>query len=101
MLATGSFVSATTAIRVGTRCAELIVRRLPPLLRLALETSAGRGEPGAAEAAFRDEVIAVVRDSAEVSWREMRRGVDELDVFTRPGAPDGRALQSRPYRAKP
>jgi hypothetical protein len=54
-----------------------------------------------AAAAFRDELIAMVRDSAEVSWREMRRGVDDLDAFTRPGQPDGRALPSRPYRAKP
>ena len=101
VLATGSFVSATTAFRVGTNCLGLIARRLPPLVRLALRTSAGRGESGVAAAAFRDELIAMVRDSAEVSWREMRRGVDDLDAFTRPGQPDGRALPSRPYRAKP
>jgi hypothetical protein len=54
-----------------------------------------------AGAAFRDELIVLVRESAEVSWREMRRGVDDLDAFTRPGGLDGRALPSRPYRAKP
>jgi hypothetical protein len=79
----------------------LIAQRLPPLVRLALRTSTGRGESGVAGAAFRDELIAMVRDSAEVSWREMRRGVDDLDAFTRPVQRDGRALPSRPYRAKP
>ena len=101
MLATGSFVSAATAIRVGTNCLGLIAQRLPPLFRLALASAATRGEIGVAEAAFRDELIALARDSAEVSWREMRRGVDELDAFTRTGEPDGRARASRPYRAKP
>lgn len=101
MLATGSFVSAATAIRVGTNCLGLIAQRLPPLMRLALASSAAMGEPGAAPAAFRDELIALVRDSAEVSWREMRRGLDDLDAFTRPGQPDGQRLPSRPYRAKP
>jgi hypothetical protein len=101
VLATGSFVSAATAIRVGTNCLGLIAQRLPPLVRLALASAAISGEAGAAEAAFRDELIALARDSAEVSWREMRRGVDDLDAFTRAGEPDGRALRSRPYRAKP
>jgi hypothetical protein len=101
VLATGSFVSAATAFRVGTNCLGLIAQRLPPLVMLALRTSAGRGDTGVAQAAFRDELIALVRDSAEVSWREMRRGVDDLDAFTRAGDPDGRVLPNRPYRAKP
>ncbi len=100
VLAAGSFVSAATAFRVGTNCLGLIAQRLPPLIRLALASSGGRGETALAEAAFRDELIALVRDSAEVSWREMRRGVDDLDAFTRPGEPNGRAAPSRPYRAK-
>jgi hypothetical protein len=101
MLATGSLVSAATAFRVGTNCVGLFARRLPPLVRLALEGSTRRGEAGLAEAAFRDELLALARDSAEVSWREMRRGVDDLDALTRPDrrtAPPGPA---RPYRAKP
>lgn len=101
VLATGSFVSAATAIRIGTNCSGLIAQRLPPLVRLALASSSARGEAEVAQAAFRDELIALVRDSAEVSWREMRRGVDALDAFTRPGESNGRALPSRPYRAKP
>jgi hypothetical protein len=101
VLATGSFVSAATVIRVGTNCLGLIAQRLPPLVRLALASSAATGEPGAAQAAFRDELIALVRDSAEVSWREMRRAVDDLDAFTRPREPDGQRLPSRRYRAKP
>jgi hypothetical protein len=100
VLATGSFVSATTAFRVGTNWLGLVAQRLPPLVRLALVTSAGRDDTGVAQAAFRDELIALVRDSAEVSWREMRRGVDDLDAFTRAAEPSGPALPSRPYRAK-
>lgn len=101
MLATGSFVSAATALRVGTDCFRLIAQRLPPLIRLAIASSAPRSATGVAEAAFRDEVIALVRDSAEVSWREMRRGVDDLDALTRPSEANGSPGSSRPHRAKP
>jgi hypothetical protein len=100
MLATGSLVSVATAFRVGTNCVGLFARRLPPLVRLGLEGSAGRGA-GIAEAAFRDELIALARDSAEVSWREMRRGVDDLDALTRTGGQGVLAAPRRPYRAKP
>jgi hypothetical protein len=101
VLATGSFVSAATAFRVGTNCLGLVARRVPPLIRLALASSAGGGDAGVAQVAFRDELLALVRDSAEVSWREMRRGVDDLDASTRPSEANGRLAPSRPYRAKP
>jgi hypothetical protein len=52
-----------------------------------------------AQAAFRDDLIALARDSAELSWRELRRGVDELDAFTRPHEEPGGRPQ-RPYRVK-
>jgi hypothetical protein len=101
VLATGSLMSVATVIRVGTNCAALVAERLPPLVRTALEGSAGRSGAKMAQAAFRDELIALARDSAEVSWREMRRGVDDLDSLTRT---DDRAMAAgpyRPYRAKP
>ena len=101
MLATGSFVSAATAFRVGRNCLGLVAQRLPPLIRLALASSAAGADAGAAQGAFRDELLALMRDSAEVSWREMRRGVDELDASTRPSEAEGHLAPGRPYRAKP
>jgi hypothetical protein len=48
-----------------------------------------------AQAAFRDEMIALARASAEVSWRELRKGVDQYDALTRAGEP----AEARPHRA--
>jgi hypothetical protein len=101
VLATGSFTSVATAFRVGTNCGALVVERVPPLIRMALEGSIGRAGAQVAQAAFRDEVIALARDSAEVSWREMRRGVDDLDALTRSDGRTSAAAPRRPYRAKP
>jgi hypothetical protein len=101
VLATGSLVSVATAFRVGTNCVGLLVRRLPPLVRLGLEGSTERGGAGTAEGAFRDELIALARDSAEVSWREMRRGVDDLDALTRTDGQTGPTAPRRQHRAKP
>jgi hypothetical protein len=100
MLTTGSLVSSATAFRVGLSCIELWMERTPPLVRLAVTASLGGRETRKAQAAFRDDLIALARDSAERSWRELRRGVDDLDAFTRPGAEPG-ARPHRPYRVKP
>jgi hypothetical protein len=100
MLATGSLVSSATAFRVYASCLEKWVERTPPLARLAVRASVGGAEAGKAQAAFRDELIGLARDWAEVSWRELRRGVDDLDAFTRYDEEPG-ARPHRPYRAKP
>jgi hypothetical protein len=99
MLTTGSLVSSATAFRVGVSCLELVVKRTPPLVRLGLTASLGGRETRQAQAAFRDDLIALARDSAELSWRELRRGVDDLDAFTRPHEEPG-ARPQRPYRVK-
>ncbi len=101
VLATGSFMSVATALRVGTSCGALVVQRVPPLIGMALEGSIGRAGAKVAQATFRDEVIALARDSAEVSWREMRRGVDDLDALTRSDGRTSPVAYRRPYRAKP
>jgi hypothetical protein len=101
MLATGSWVTAATAFRVGASCLELLVQRTPPLVGLAVKASAGRAGTGRAQAAFRDELVALARDSAEVSWRELRRGVDDLDASTRPDEKHSELPPRRPYRVKP
>jgi hypothetical protein len=99
MLTTGSLVWSATAFRVGVSCIELWVQRTPPLARLAVTASLGGGETRKAQAAFRDDLIALARDSAERSWRELRRGVDDLDALTRPHEEPG-ARPQRPYRVK-
>jgi hypothetical protein len=100
MLAAGSLVSSTTAFRIWAGCLELWVERAPALARLAAEASLGGAGTGRAQAAFRDDFLALARDSAEVSWRELRRGLDDLDSFTRTGDEPGERPH-RPYRAKP
>jgi hypothetical protein len=100
MLATGSFVTSAAAFRVGAGCLELLVERTPPLMRLAVEASLGGAGTSNAQAAFRDDLIALARDSAELSWREMRRGIDDLDACTRPND-EPWAREHRPYRVKP
>jgi hypothetical protein len=99
LLATGSLVSSATAFRVGAGCLELLVERTPPLVTHALRASVGGAGSGRAQAAFRDDFLALARDSAEVSWRELRRGVDDLDAFTRNDEEPGERPH-RPYRVK-
>jgi hypothetical protein len=85
---------------VGAGCASLLRRRSGPLVGLAVRASVGAGDP-AAEATLRDELVALARESAELSWREMRRGVDAFDAYTRPIDPPRSASPHRPYRVKP
>jgi hypothetical protein len=51
-----------------------------------------------AEMGFRDEIIGLLRETAEISWREWRRGVDELDQLTRSGS---RVTPRRLHRVVP
>jgi hypothetical protein len=93
-------VGATTAFRVGAGCALLLRRRSGPLVSLAVKASFG-SDTGAAEATLREELVALARESAELSWRELRRGVDALDSYTRPIGPPRSDQPFRPYRVKP
>ncbi|MGZ4166756.1 MAG: hypothetical protein ACXVR1_14875 [Solirubrobacteraceae bacterium] len=69
-------------------------------MSLAVQASFGAGSR-AAEATLRDEIVALARESAELSWREMRRGVDALDASTRPVDTPRSGSPRRPYRVKP
>jgi hypothetical protein len=100
MLATGSVMTSATALRVSVSCLALLLDRAPPLVRLAVAASAGT-DSGRAQAAFRDELLALTRDAAEATWRELRKGVDDLDAFTRPGENHTAQAQGRPHRVKP
>jgi hypothetical protein len=93
MLAAGTLVGAVTAARTGSKCLLTVAVRTPPLVGAALRASAGAGT---AQATFRDELIELARDAAELSWRELRRGLDDFDARTRPDEPG----PLRPYRVK-
>jgi len=80
MLATSSVLTAATALRVGASCLELLVKRTPPLVRLAVLVSLDPADSSKAQAGFRNERVALVRGSTEASWRDLQRGVDDLDA---------------------
>jgi hypothetical protein len=84
MVATGSFVGVATAFRLGTSNLGLAVTRTPPLMMLAVKASSRSTDAANAQEAFHDEVVAFARESAEVSWLEVRRGIDQFDALTRP-----------------
>jgi hypothetical protein len=99
MFTTGCMVSAATAFRVGVGCLETWSESMPKLVKLGFESWEGKGSSGRAQAEFRDELIALARSSSEVALSELRRGVDDLDAFTRPK--EGQTARStRPYKAK-
>ena len=99
MLVTGAVMGAASVMRVGVGCLELWSQRMPALIKLG----DGLRDPQAAGSAagqFRDELLAIARDSSEIALRELRRGVEDLDTFTRPAEPPSPRTK-RPYKAKP
>jgi hypothetical protein len=84
MLTAGSAVSTATAFRVALGSFELLVKRTPPLVRVAVAASVGGPDMSKAQAEFRDDLLTLAHDSAELCWRELRRGVDDFDAATRP-----------------
>jgi hypothetical protein len=68
-------------------------------MRLGFESWEATGNSGRAQAEFRDELIAMARGSSEIALSELRRGVDDLDAFTRPEDAQTRG-STRPYKAK-
>ncbi len=103
LLATGALMSAASAVRAGSGCLELWSQRVPPLVRLAAELDEQpEGSPeqrDAMEGRVREELMAVARESAEIVMREIRRGLEDLDTFTR-SEQEGPGGAARPYRAK-
>jgi hypothetical protein len=100
MLTAGSLVSSATAVRVAVGCIELLAERAGPLVELAVTASVGRDDKRKAQAAFRDELMALAQDSVDISTRELRRGIDELDRCTRPEADEAGVRPHRPHRVK-
>jgi hypothetical protein len=100
MFATGCVMGTATVLRAGLGCVELWTERVPPLMKLGEESLEGKPDAARAEGHFRDELIAIARESSDIALRELRRGVEDLDAFTRPE--EERASRAeRPYRAKP
>jgi len=94
-------MSAATVVRTGIGCAELVARRAPGLMQLSTQTQGGSPRAAEAQARFRDELIALARDSSELALREIRRGIEDLDSFTRPEEDAESAPERRFYKAKP
>jgi hypothetical protein len=99
MLAIGFALGAASVLRTGSGCLQLWSERLPPLLQVGNETRPGRPDTGQAEGRFRDELIALARESSEIALRELQRGVYDLDAFTRPDEPPAEQSERR-YKAK-
>jgi hypothetical protein len=103
LLATGALMSAASAVRAGSGCLELWSQRVPPLVRLAAELDEGPAESpeqrSELEGRVREELMSVARESAEIVMREIRRGLEDLDTFTR-SEDQGPGGTPRPYRAK-
>lgn len=100
MLVTGSVVTGSTAVRIGIGGTSIAAQRLPTLCRLGLEGSLFATAPRAsAQSAFRDELIGLFGEVSELSWRELRRGVADLDELTRPRALAA-AAEPEPHRRR-
>ena len=93
-------MGAASVLRAGIGCLQLWSERLPPLMELGNQGRDGRCEGSKAEGQFRDALIALARESSEVALRELRRGLYDLDTFTRPDEPPADP-SARPYKAKP
>src|SRR5947209_16349173 len=96
-------MSAASAVRAGSGCLELWSQRVPPLVRLAAEldesAEGSTEERDAMEGRVREELMALARESAEIVMREIRRGLEDLETFTR-SEEEGPGGAARPYRAK-
>lgn len=97
MLVTSAFVGATGSVRATAGLAELAVRRTPTLVALGARATVETGaEADWAQAAFRDQLLTLYDDAAEIAWHQLRRARDELGVRSSPrgvpaapAAPDG------------
>jgi hypothetical protein len=93
-------MGAASVIRAGVGCAGLWSERAPSLAKLVAESREEAVSAGRAQAQFRDELLAMARDSSELALRELRRGLEDLDTFTRPEE-EHPGQPRRPYKAKP
>jgi hypothetical protein len=93
-------MGAATLFRVGVGCVGLWSEHASSLYSLGAEAREESDHSGQAWGQLRDELIAVARESSELALRELQRGLEDLDDFTRPDE-EPSPLPTRPYRAKP
>lgn len=100
LLATGSIVLATATVRTCSRSLKLCAEHSGSLVRLAAGYTSGSSSVPMSRQMFRDELLGLMRELADVSWHESRRAIDAVDLRTRSGftTPD---QPTRPYRVKP
>ena len=91
-LVTSTLVGAAGSARAGIGAAGLTVRRTPSLVALGARATLARGSQGArADAVFRDELLMLLDDVAELAWRQARRARLEIGERTSPnGTPQRR-----------
>ena len=93
-------MAASSVARVALACVELWSRRLPALVELDEKVRDPRSRARHEEGQLRDELLALARESSELALRELRRGLEDLDLFTRPDEPPAKQ-GDRFSRAKP
>lgn len=100
LLVTGSIVLATATVRTCSQSLKLCAEHSGSLVRLTAGYTSGSSSAPKSRQMFRDELLGLMRELADVSWHESRRAIDALDLGTRSGCttPDQPA---RPYRVKP
>lgn len=104
-LVTSTLVGAAGSARAGIGVAELTLRRTPSLVALSARATIARGRDAAtAEAVFRDELLTLLDDVAEVAWRQTRRSRLELAERTGPAeaevASSSNGARPRHHRVK-
>jgi hypothetical protein len=94
----GSTAMARAGIRTGSRSFGLCLRRSPTLVKLAVQAGTAPDGASASQSVLRDELLGLVHDLADLSWREARRALDELDATTR--SDDGAPVSEPVRRAR-
>jgi hypothetical protein len=88
MLVTSTTVGTVASLRTGAGLAGLAVRRTPVLVALGARATVGTGAGAArAQAEFRDEMLGLLDDAAEIAWLQARRARDQLGLRTSPPQP--------------
>ena len=100
LLATGSIVLATATLRTCSRSLKLCAEHSTSLVRLTADYTFGSPSAPRSRQVFRDELLGLMRELADVSWHESRRAIDALDLRTRSGCTTS-DQPTRPYRVKP
>jgi hypothetical protein len=84
-LVTSGLVGAAGSARAGVGVAELALRRAPSLVALGARATVATGAGASrAQAVFRDDLLTLFDDAAEIAWREARRARIELGERTSP-----------------